>query len=241
MTQNSSLAGAREGAHFRVPWQPPGTAFFAPRRGRSEPLAFPRPGARLVRALVPGADPGAAARLAPDLRGQIDAAARSHGLRQDAGCLPGGAGPAALLSAAREAGPVPGPVYFPVESAGRGRGAQPARAADGHRQSGARARRRIRRADDRHPHRRHPRGRARALQPRACRYFDHHAGVAVSDADLERARDAARRAHRDRGRSARAGAEQARRASGHLAGAAAPPRGCAAAAHRTVGHAESAR
>src|SRR5438132_90293 len=104
MTQNSSLAGAREGAHFRVPWQPPGTAFFAPRRGRSEPLAFPRPGARLVRALVPGADPGAAARLAPDLRGQIDAAARSHGVREDAGRLPGRPRSAAFLACTLEVG-----------------------------------------------------------------------------------------------------------------------------------------
>ena len=51
-------------------------------------------------------------------------------------------------------------------------------------------------ARDRDPHRRHAAVRARALPARAGRHPDHHAGVALPAADLERARGAARRSTR---------------------------------------------
>ena len=55
------------------------------------------------------------------------------------------------------------------------------------------------------------------------------------------AREALRRSTRDRRRDPRAGADQARRAPGAVAGAAGGADGVAAAAHRPVGHAASAR
>ena len=58
------------------------------------------------------------------------------------------------------------------------------------------ARRRLSRAGGGGPHRRHARRRARALPARAGRHPDHDAGVAVSPAHLERARGAARRSTR---------------------------------------------
>ena len=53
------------------------------------------------------------------------------------------------------------------------------------------ARRRPPRAVDRHPDRRHAGDRAGPLPARAGRHPDHHAGIAVPAADLERARGAA--------------------------------------------------
>ena len=73
--------------------------------------------------------------------------------------------------------------------AGGGRGAQPARAARGHRARGGAARRRVPPARVAHPHRRHARGRARAHAPPAARHPDHDPGVAVPGPHLAGARD----------------------------------------------------
>ena len=88
-----------------------------------------------------------------------------------------------------------------------------------------------------------PAARARALRARAGRHPDHDAGVALPAAHLERARRAAVGRHGHRRRDPRAGADQARRAPGAVARAArgAWRRRPAAAAHRALGHAASAR
>ena len=87
-----------------------------------------------------------------------------------------------------------------------------------------------------------PASRARPLPARAGRHPDHHARVALPAADLERARGAALGRHGHHRRDPRAGPDQARRAPGAVARAAggARPRR-AAAAHRSVGDAASAR
>ena len=73
---------------------------------------------------------------------------------------------------------------------------------------------------DRHPHRRHAAVGARQVRARSGRHPHHHARVALSDDDLERARHAARRRDGHHRRDPRARAEQARRAHGAVAGAA---------------------
>ena len=96
-------------------------------------------------------------------------------------------------------------------------------------------------AGDRDPHRRHAAGRARALSARAGRHPDHHAGIALPAADVERARGAALGRHGHHRRDPRAGADQARRAPGAVARAARGALRAAAAAHRAVGDAAAAR
>ena len=58
---------------------------------------------------------------------------------------------------------------------------------------------------------------ARPVHAASRRHPDHHAGVALPAADVERARGAAQRAHRDRRRDSRDGGDQARRAPGPVA------------------------
>ena len=81
----------------------------------------------------------------------------------------------------------------------------------------------------------------RAVCAASGRYPDHHAGIDLPDADLERARDAAFGGDGDRGRDSRAGADQARVAPGALAGTAGGVVRTAAAAHRAFGDTAAAR
>ena len=78
--------------------------------------------------------------------------------------------------------------------------------------------------------------RARALREGARRHPDHDARVAVPPAGVAGAPCACQRHHGDRRRDSRAGADQARRAPGAVAGTARDADGPHAAAHRTVGH-----
>ena len=75
-------------------------------------------------------------------------------------------------------------------------------------------------AGDRRPHRRHAGGRAREVPASAGRHPDHHAGIAVPAADVERAREPEVGGDGDHRRDSRDGVDQARRAPGAVARAA---------------------
>ena len=171
-------------------------------------------------ALVRRADAAPGAGLAGDRAGRIDADPRADRQRQDADRVPLVHQPADVRAGARPRAAVPGPLHLAAQGAGGRRRAQPARAARRHRQPRGRPRRRPSRARRRGPHRRHAGGRARPVPARAGRHPDHHAGVALPAPDVERARGAALGRHGHRRRDPRAGADQARRAPGAVAGAA---------------------
>ena len=169
------------------------------------------------------ADARAGAGLAGDRPRRLDADLRADRQRQDAGGVSLGARPADVRAARRDEGRARCRVrlHLAAQGAGRRRRAQPARAARGHRAtSPPSAAMTFVMPRDRHPHRRHAAARARALPARARRHPHHHAGVALSAADVERARGAARRRDGHHRRDPRARADQARRAPGALAGAA---------------------
>ena len=127
-------------------------------------------------------------------------------------------------------GPPPA-LRLAAEGAQLRRRAEPARA----------ARRDQVRPPRRRPHRRHdPEGAARAGQG-AARHPDHDARVALPDADLAGARDAARDRDRDRRRGPRRRRHQARRAPRALAGAARRAARAAGAADRPLGDPAPAR
>ena len=94
---------------------------------------------------------------------------------------------------------------------------------------------------DRGPHRRYPRRRARAVSARAGGHPHHHSRIAVSAADLERARRAALGRNRDHRRDSRARPDQARRAPRALRRTARRVVRPAVAAHRPVRDAAAAR
>ena len=140
-----------------------------------------------------------------DRRGPARAGRRAHRVRQDAGGVPLVAGPAAHGAGAGEGEALPGALHLPAQGAGRRRRAQPARAARRHpprRRPAGPARRCPRSASAYGPATPPPQERAPARPP-AARHPDHHARVAVPDADLAGARVAARRRHGHRRRGAR--------------------------------------
>ena len=111
-----------------------------------------------------------------------------------------------------------------------------------HREEPARSAARDRRRDlRRHPHRRHAPEGAPGDAAHAAGRADHHARVALPDADLEGARVPRRGGLGDRRRDPRRGAHQARRAPRADARAARAGRRQAAPADRPVGHAATAR
>ena len=182
-----------------------------------------------------------AARLAGHRTRRIDPDPGAHRQRQDADRVPVVPRSADVHPAAAQIRALPRAVRVAAESARRGRRAQPPRAARRHRAGRRRARRRVRDARDRHPHRRHPAVRARALPARAGRHPDHHAGVALSAADLQCARGAAIDRHDHPRRNPRARADQARRAPRAVARAARSALRACAAAHRALRDAAAAR
>ena len=135
---------------------------------------------------------------------------------------------------------VPRPVHFAAQGAGRGRGAQPARAARGDLERRRRPGHAVSHAVDCRPHRRHAGRRAREVPAGAGRHPDHDAGVAVPAADLERAREPAVGGDGDHRRDSRAGVDQARRAPGAVARTARTDCARAAAADWPVGDAAAA-
>ena len=196
--------------------------------GGDEPARRLQPGrARLVRAGVRGADPGAGARLAVDRARRAHADPGPDRLGQDAGGLPlrdrpaqrePGRGPAASIRLAAEG----------TELRHR---AQPARPAGRPALGAAR----------RCPHRRHAAEGARCDGAQPAGHPDHHPGVALPAADLAGARDAARDRDRDRRRGARRGRDEARRSSGAQPRAARPADRQADPARRPLGDAAAAR
>ena len=194
----------------------------------------------LVRGGVRRAHTGPGRRLAGDRRRAQRAGGGTDRLRQDPVRLLVVPRPTCDNPATRRQGtPLPGALRLAAQGTGRRRRAQPPRSADRHRPHvrptrGARTRHHGRAALGRH-HRRGPPP-ARHDSPR---HPHHHPRVAVLDADLAGARDAARRRDRDRRRGPRGGRHQARRAPRAVPGASrraattAGPR--ARTAHRAVG------
>ena len=136
---------------------------------------------------------------------------------------------------------LPGALRLAAEGAGGRRRAQPARAAGRH-PAGGRPARPARARDQRSASApATPRRRSGGPSPRPPGHPDHHPGVAVPDADLRGARDAARRRDGDRRRGARGGGHQARRAPGADPRAAGRAARAAGAADRAVGDGPAAR
>ena len=182
----------------------------------------------MVRAGVRGPDGSAGAGLAGDRDGRARADLRAHRLGQDAGRVPVRAGPLrgepdARADAAR--------LRLAAEGAELRRGEEPARAAARDRGGPER----------RHPHRRHAAEGAAGHGQAPARRADHHARVALPDADERRPGDLRGHGDRDPGRDPRRRADQARRAPGDHAGAAGRAGGPGRAARRPVRHAEPAR
>ena len=168
--------------------------------------AFLAEDAGLVRARVRRPDAGAGAGLARHCLRRQRPDPGADRLRQDARRLPLRDRPARPQPRRR----APPALRLAAEGAQLRRRAEPARP----------ARRPPVRAPRRRPHRRHDaEGAARAGQG-AARHPDHDAGVALPDADLAGAGDAALARDGDRGRGARRRGHEARRAPGALAGAA---------------------
>ncbi len=107
----------------------------------------------------------------------------------------------------------PGPLRLPAQGARGRRRAQPAGAADRHPADRRAARRAAARGQRRHPVRRHPGRRAPHPGAHPARHPDHHARVAVPDADQPGPREPAPRRDRDRRRGPRRRRHQARRPS----------------------------
>ena len=136
---------------------------------------------------------------------------------------------------------LPRPLHFAHQGPRRRCRTQPALPAGRHRPGRPHRGRRVPRAHHRHPHRRHPGRRARPLRPPPRRHSDHHAGIDLPAAHLQRARSAALRRDRRARRNPRARADQARQPPRALAGTPRSPLRPQAAAHRTLRHAASAR
>jgi hypothetical protein len=182
---------------------------------------------------------GAATRLAGHRERRLDADLRAHRQRENAHGVSMGAQWLDVPAAPAERAALPRVVPLAAQGTGRRRRAQSARAAGRHLEFRAIARRRVHGPGDRHPHRRHAAVGAREIRARSGRHPHHHAGIALSDDDLERARRAARHRDRDHRRDPRAGAEQTGRAHGGVAGTPDDALRETAATHRTVGDAEA--
>ena len=172
---------------------------------------------------------------------------RADRLGQDPGRVPVGAGRPDPLPRPAGQGALPGALRVAAEGAGRRRRAQPAGSAGRHHPDRAAARPDPAQRDRRRPLRRHVGGRPAGAGHPAAGHPDHHAGVAVPDADLGGPGPAAVGPDGHRRRGARAGRHQARRPPGPVPGAARGAdrrvpdpgrrRGAAAApADRALGH-----
>ena len=174
---------------------------------------------RLVHRGIQRADPGPGPGLGRDCRRRQHAGHRAHGIGQDAGRLPVGAGPAGERPGSRRPeAALPGALHLPAQGAGGGHRAEPARAADRYPPGGAAARAARARHRRGGPHRRHGGGRAPAAGQQAAGHPHHHPGVAVPHPDFPRPRRPARRGYGHRGRGARPGGQQAGCPPGAFAG-----------------------
>ncbi len=181
-------------------------------------------------------------RVGGDRRRAARPRGRADRLRQDAERLPLVDRPAAHdTPAGGPDAPVPGALRLPAQGARRRRRAQPARPADRHPAHRGPARHPRARGAGRGPLRRHPGRRAPQARHRPARHHDHHARVALPDADLAGARVAARGGDGDRRRGARGGGHQARRAPRAHPGAARRAARAAGPADRAVGDRAPAR
>ncbi len=140
--------------------------------------------------------PPQAAGLARHRPRRVDADPRADRQRQDADRVPLVHQPPDVRAAAGAAAALPRALHLAAQGAGGRHRAQPARAARRHRQSRRGPGRCLRRAGDCRPHRRHAGRRARPVPARPGRHPDHHAGVALPAAHVERARGAAQRSTR---------------------------------------------
>src|SRR3954449_11148084 len=118
---------------------------------------------RLVHRFFRHSDSRPGARMARDFERRMDADHRSDRQRKDADRLPLGARPPDVHRTPRKIAPLPCDLHLTAEGAGGRCRAKPPRATHRHRESGVGARRKVRDAGDRDPHRRHPRERARAI------------------------------------------------------------------------------
>ena len=204
----------------------------------AQPLS--RSDARVVRGRLHRADASAGAGMAGDRARRFHADPGADRHRQNARRLSVVHRPPDVRAGPGERPALPRPLHFADQGAGGRRGAQSARAAGRDRDGGAVRRRRLSRAGDRDPHRRHSGGRARALRATAGRHPDHHAGIDLPAADFASPRNAAVGGDRGARRDSRAGADQARLAPGALAGTPGSAVRAQAAAHRTLRHAAPA-
>ena len=106
--------------------------------------------------------------------------------------------------------PHPAALRLAAAGAGRRRREEPAQPAAGDPPGRRAPRRALHGAHGRHAHRRHPGRRAAPARAQPARHPDHHARVALPDAHLGGAGDAAGRRGRDHRRDPRAGRHQAR-------------------------------
>src|SRR5215210_4575950 len=109
----------------------------------------------MVYGFVRLADTRAATRLARHCTRRLDADLRSYREWKNPDRVPLGTGPADVHAAPGEGAPLPRSVRFAAQSAGRGRRAEPARAAHRHRQPRPGTRRRGRDPADLDPYWRH--------------------------------------------------------------------------------------
>ncbi len=146
-----------------------------------------------------------------------------------------------VLAAAAESPPLPRAVRVAAQSPRGRRRAQSPCTARRHCSGRRASRRAVRRAGHRHSHRRHAAVGARALPARAGRHPDHDARVAVSAADVQRARGSELDRDGHHRRDPRARADQARGAPGRLARTPRRTLRASSATDRAVGHPASAR
>ena len=162
---------------------------------------------------------------------------RADRIRQDAGRVPLGAGPAGHRRRRRTSrGTLPGALRVPAQGAGGRRPAQPALPAGRHpagQPPGSGCRCRTSRSACAPAT---PRPTSAGVRPHPAGRAGHHAGVAVPDPHLGGPGVAARGADGDRRRGARGRRHQARRAPGAVPGAARRAARPPGAADRAVGH-----
>ena len=199
------------------------------RYGARPPGTVHRSRRRMVPEHLRRADSGPGEGLAGHLVGRPHADPGTDRVGQDPGRLPVGARPAVRRRRARAH---PRPLRLPAARAEPRRRAQPARAAGRHRRRSA--------GGGRAAKRRHAAVPARGDPPQPAGHPDHHARVAVPDADLRRPRGAELGRDGDHRRDPRRRRHQARLAPDALAGAAVGDHGDRAAADRAVGDAAPA-
>ena len=171
----------------------------------------------VVRSELPRADRRPGPGLARHRGGRPHAAAGADRVGQDPRGVPRRDRPPRLDARPGEGEALPRPLHLAAARPRRRHREEPARPDRRHRARGGAARRRVHAADRRDAHRRHAGQGAPAHRAHAARHPDHHSRVALPDAHVASARDAAQRRDGHRRRDPRARADQARRAPRSLA------------------------